>query len=375
MHGALRAPPVFIYNAGVRTLLSPAVFSPLLAILLCVMLHKGILRFFPQWGLLDFPQRYGLKRAPLPYPSGIAAIMAFGTVFLLLEDYSMQNMGVIVAVALVGCASFIDDRRNLPPALRLGLQMLAALLLFATGTRIYTLSNPAALLWGPAFFKLDAVTVVFPPFGLLPVGAGIFTLCWLLLTTNALNWFDGIPGQVHVVSVIAFLTLGLLAMSDGVNQPDVAVLAFMLAGIAGASALFDLPPPRVVPGDSGSMFFGLMLGILSIYAGGKVATAFLVLGVPLIDSVLVILRRVLQGRSPFKGSLSGDHLHHRLMEKGWQPHSVLALTALLSTLFGLAALMLGSFGKLLIALLLTAVMLGLTWYSRPSDPHTPSARS
>jgi UDP-GlcNAc:undecaprenyl-phosphate GlcNAc-1-phosphate transferase len=63
------------------------------------------------------------------------------------------------------------------------------------------------------------------------------------------------------------------------------------------------------------MFFGLMLGLLGIYQGGKVATAFLVLGIPLIDAVFVVIRRLLRGRFPFHGDR--DHLHHRLLQKGW----------------------------------------------------------
>ena len=69
-------------------------------------------------------------------------------------------------------------------------------------------------------------------------------------------------------------------------------------------------------GDTGAMFFGLMLGVLTIYTGGKVATAFLVLGVPLIDSVIVGFRRISRGRSPFKGNMQNEHLHHRLLKKG-----------------------------------------------------------
>jgi UDP-GlcNAc:undecaprenyl-phosphate GlcNAc-1-phosphate transferase len=182
---------------------------------------------------------------------------------------------------------------------------------------------------------------------------------------NALNWFDGIPGQVSTLSTIGFLTIGFLSLSSRVEQPDLALLAFILAGISLGGLLFDFPLPRILMGDTGSMFFGLMLGVLTIYAGGKVATAFLVLGVPLTDSFLVILQRILKGTSPLRGSLAGEHLHHRLLAKGWDERQVILLTALLGAAFGVTALFLDTLGKFIAALLLFLLMLVLSLYARP----------
>ncbi len=245
------------------------------------------------------------------------------------------------------------------------LQILIALMLFATGSRIYTLTNPLAGMLPDAYLKLDTWVIHTPFFGGLPVWSGVFTVLWLMLTINALNWFDGIPGQVTTLSTIGFLTIGLLSLSARVDQPELALLSFILAAIAFASFLFDVPPPKVVLGDSGSMFFGLMLGALTIFAGGKVATAFLVLGVPLIDSFFVIARRIISGKSPLQGSQSGEHLHHRLLAKGWTPKQVIFLTASIGLLFGGTALFLSSFQKLIAAIGLFLVMLALSLYSAP----------
>ncbi|UPA22081.1 undecaprenyl/decaprenyl-phosphate alpha-N-acetylglucosaminyl 1-phosphate transferase [Candidatus Peribacteria bacterium] len=349
--------------------MTPLLTSPLLAGLLCVCLHLLALRMFPRMGLLDFPERYGLIRARLPYPTGILGVLTFLIVYALMNYgvWTMQHAGLVIGVLLLGISCFTDDRRQLSPGTRLLFQVLIALLIFATGTRIYTLTNPL----GDSFLKLDTWIVGVPYFGTLPIWSGVFTVVWLMLTINALNWFDGIPGQVSILSVIGFLTIGLLSLSSRVNQPELALLAFILAGIAIACFLFDVPPPRVVLGDSGSMFFGLMLGTLTIFAGGKVATAFLVLGVPLIDSFFVIMRRILQGKSPMKGSQSGEHLHHRLLAKGWSPRQVIALTASIGLLFGSTALFLSSFQKLIAALCLFLLMLGLSWYSAPKSIDRP----
>jgi UDP-GlcNAc:undecaprenyl-phosphate GlcNAc-1-phosphate transferase len=177
-----------------------------------------------------------------------------------------------------------------------------------------------------------------------------------------MNWLDGVGGQVSVLSTIGFLMIGFLAYFRNF-EGDFALLAFVLAAIAGAGILFEFPVPRMLIGDTGSMFFGLMLGVLGIYQGGKVATAFLALGIPLIDALLVILERVSHGRSPFSGG--HDHLHHLLIERrGWQDKSVVLLTALLGCSFGGSALFLSTAGKGISLCILALVVMGLRKYAR-----------
>lgn len=319
------------------------------------------LKYFPALGLLDFPDRYGLSRKRLPYPAGIIAVLVFLFFFTALSPLTEQNIGVALGFIVLGVISFIDDRTPLPSWLRLLIQVLIAIGLFVTGSRIYSITNPFDL-FGESILKLDSITIAGGPFGPLPFLSGLFTLVWLLLTMNALNWFDGIPGQVNLLSAIGFLMLGLLALSARVNQPHLALIAVVLFGIALGALFFDFPPAKALMGDSGSMFFGLMLGLLGIYQGGKVATAFLVMGVPLIDAALVIIRRLMKGRSPFHGDR--DHLHHRLLKIGWSEGQVILLTAVLGTGFGVTALFLSTNGKAVAGILLLVIMLLLTWYSR-----------
>ncbi|MBI1812370.1 undecaprenyl/decaprenyl-phosphate alpha-N-acetylglucosaminyl 1-phosphate transferase [Candidatus Peregrinibacteria bacterium] len=334
------------------------------------VLNLIAVRVFPRLGLLDFPKRYGLTRGRLPYPLGIIAVLAFLIFFLALAEGTMEARGILVGVLLLTVATIIDDRTPLPPTVRAGIHIIVAIIVFASGARIYTLTNPLFPLHiGGAFLPLDRLTVTVPVFGSLPLWSGIFTVLWLGLTINALNWFDGIPGQVSVLSMIAFLTIGMLAASARVDQPSLASLAFVLAGIAGGCLLFTFPPPRAVLGDTGAMFFGLLIGILTIFSGGKVATAFLVLGVPLIDFILVIARRILKRASIVRGDTKDEHLHHRLLLRGWTPRQVIALTAGIGTLFGLTALFLSTFQKFVAALVLFALMLILSWYSRPKKQH------
>ncbi|MDD4319649.1 MAG: MraY family glycosyltransferase [Candidatus Peribacteraceae bacterium] len=346
---------------------TPLLWTPLLAFAASVILHALALKLFPRWGLLDFPERYGYARPRIPYPTGIVSVALFLAFFLCLERWNAQTGSVAAAVILLATFSFIDDRTPLPPLLRAGVQAVAGLVIFWGGAQVYSFTNPFEHLAGGAVIPLDRWRLTVPLLGNIPVWSAVFTVFWIGLTTNALNWFDGIPGQVPVLATIGFLTIGFLSLSARVDQPSLALIAFVLAGIGGGCLLFGLPGNRMVIGDTGAMFFGLMLGVLTIYSGGKVATAFLVLGVPLVDFALVIGRRILKGKSILKGDMRDEHLHHRLLRKGWNRGAIIALTAGLGTLFGISALFFSTQEKIIAAAVLFLVMLGLSVYSRPRE--------
>ncbi len=337
---------------------SPLTALPCLAFALSVIAHAAALQIFPRLGLLDFPERYGLTRASVPYPTGILLVLLFAIFFLVLQPLNLENIALLCGIAVLAVCCMIDDRTPLPPALRFTIQTLVALIIVAGGIRIDSVTNPLPALFGSASsLTLNAGW----PLAL----SAVFTVLWLLFTINALNWFDGIPGQVSTLSTIAFFTIGCLALSARVNQPTLGLLALILSGLSLGMLCFDQPPPRMLMGDTGAMFLGLMIGVLTIYSGGKVATAFLVMGVPLVDLLLVIIRRISRGQKPWKGNSVDQHLHHRLLRKGWSPRQVIALTAGIGAMFGITALFLSTGGKMIAGTVLMILMMGLSWYSSP----------
>lgn len=275
----------------------------------------------------------------------------------------MQNIGVITSVVIVAVTSFIDDRTPLPSWLRLSIQVLATFIIFAAGSRIYTITNPIG-----GILKLDTLTITLPLFGSLPILSGVITMGWLLLTINAMNWFDGISGQVSIVSFLGFCMMGLLAYFRN-GEPEIALLSFILAGIAGGGILYDFPPARMLIGDSGSMFYGLLLGMLGVYQGGKIATVFLALGIPLTDALFVILGRIMRKQSPFKGGR--DHLHHRLLRVGFGERTIVLLTALISVCFGGTALFLSTAEKGIAFVILLGIMAIVSIVLKRQSPSPP----
>jgi UDP-GlcNAc:undecaprenyl-phosphate GlcNAc-1-phosphate transferase len=306
------------------------------------------LKVFPKLGLVDKPHKYGLKRKAIPYPGGILLYFIFLILSLIFFEPTLKLIGLLVGGAILVLVSFIDDRFELPAWLRLGIQVIVALIMVVVGIGVETITNPFG-----GYIALDQIKFIFQ-FGETTITimalSGIFTVAWILLITNTMNWLDGIPGLVSGITVLGGLTLFFLSISEIVNQPEVATLAIIIAMMALGFWIFDFYPPKILIGDSGSMFFGFLLAVLAIFSGGKIATAFLILGFPILDAIYVIVYRIYSKRAPWKGGewdkyRKAVHLHHRMLQFGLSERKVLGLIYLLCAIFGITALFLGTKGK------------------------------
>lgn len=315
------------------------------AFALCTALSLGVLKFFPMWGLMDRPEAYGHKREPIPYPGGIAIFLTVLVGLLVFLPVSQVTIAIAIGAALLSMISFVDDRLGLSPELRLGIQLLAAIILVFGGIGISSISNPfgAALVldkfdlliqWG----NFDFTFVVF---------ADLFTIIWIMVMVNAFNWIDGVSGMSSGVAVVASAILLILSLRPefhAVDQTLAITLSSLVLGASLAFFIFDFPPPKMLLGDTGSMLLGFLIAVTAIVSGGKVATVLLVLGFPVIDFVWVILRRLYQKKSPFKGDLW--HFHHRLLKAGLSEKQVVATVVGSAALFGGLSLFLQTEGKI-----------------------------
>lgn len=306
------------------------------------------LKVFPKLGLLDKPEKYGLKRKSIPYPGGVLLYLIFLLLALIFFEPTLKLIGLLVGGAILVIVSFLDDRYELPAWLRLLVQILVALIMVIVGIGVETITNPFG-----GYVALNQIKFIFQ-FGetTLTVFAfsGLFTLVWIVLITNTMNWLDGIPGLVSGITAIGGLVLFFLSISPIVNQPEVATLALIVSMMAFAFWFFDFHPPKILLGDSGAMFFGFLLAVLAIFSGGKIATAFLILGFAILDALYVIIYRIYKRRAPWKGGewdkyRKAVHLHHRMLQFGLTERQVLGIIYALSAAFGIIALFLGTKGK------------------------------
>lgn len=301
-----------------------------------------VLHFFPRWGLMDNPQKYGHQRRPIPLPGGVAPVVALVASLLIFFPHDGKYFSLAAALALLAAVSFWDDRRQVSPLIRLPIHFAAALIVVFGGIAIEYLGNPFG-----STITLSGLA------GWLP---GLVTAVWLVGFANVMNWLDGVPGLSAASASVAGVFLAILSLSPAVAQPEIARLALVFAAAAAGFLVFNFPPPRMLLGDTGAMAFGFFLAALTVFSGGKMATAFIVLALPMLDAFYVFTRRLLTGKNPLMGR-DRLHLHDRLHDLGVSNREILLLFLASSLSLGWLSLQLQTLGKIILVLCLAVVFL------------------
>ena len=276
-------------------------------------------------GIVDTPNPRRVNTSPIPRGGGLAVAAAFlvvATAALVLGERLGPTFGnapftVPQLIALLGGGAAaaiigaVDDALDLRARWQLGGQVALALAAVGLGVGVASIANP----FGPGVIELEGA-----------FAAG-FTVLWIVGMINSINFIDGLDGLSSGIALVAAVTLGLLSLTTSVGQPVVALLCFALAGALLGFLRWNAHPASVFTGTSGVMFVGYTLAVLAILGAAKVVVALLVLGVPIIDTFWVIVRRLAAGRSPF--TPDRGHLHHRLLDLGLsQRQTVLVIVAI-----------------------------------------------
>jgi UDP-GlcNAc:undecaprenyl-phosphate GlcNAc-1-phosphate transferase len=302
---------------------------------------------------VDEPGMRRVNTVPVPRGGGVAVAIAFIAVGIVLSNLNSSSLQPtpdvandprrIVALLLGGALATVfgvlDDYFDLRARWQFVGQLGLAAIAIGFGIVVVRLNNPV----GQDFFLAQ------------PFAVG-FTVLWVVGMINSLNFIDGLDGLSSGVAIIAALTLGTISLSAGIAQPFIAALCFALAGALVGFLRWNFQPASVFIGTSGVMFVGYTLAILSILGTAKVAIALLVLGVPIIDAFWIIVRRLVQGRSPF--SPDRGHLHHRLLDVGLSHRQTVVLIYAVCILLGLLSLFLSGANQFL-AFVGVFVLIGL----------------
>jgi len=302
---------------------------------------------------VDEPGMRRVNTVPVPRGGGVAVAIAFIVVGIVLSNLNSSSLQPtpdvasdprrIVALLLGGALATVfgvlDDYFDLRARWQFVGQLGLAAIAIGFGIVVVRLNNPV----GQDFFLAQ------------PFAVG-FTVLWVVGMINSLNFIDGLDGLSSGVAIVAALTLGTISLSAGIAQPFIAALCFALAGALVGFLRWNFQPASIFIGTSGVMFVGYTLAILSILGTAKVAVALLVLGVPIIDAFWIIVRRLVQGRSPF--SPDRGHLHHRLLDVGLSHRQTVVLIYAVCIVLGLLSLFLSGANQFL-AFVGVFVLIGL----------------
>jgi UDP-GlcNAc:undecaprenyl-phosphate GlcNAc-1-phosphate transferase len=268
---------------------------------------------------------------------------------------------ICLAGAIVVLFMLIDDAVGLAPRTKLAIQIAVACVMVLPRLRNQYHGIAIEQFNAPG---LGQVHIALP----LALAA---TVVWFVAMMNAINWIDGIDGLAPTVTLVASIILFLHTFFWPRNDPQFTISILPL--VLGAALLGFLPfnwfPARITLGDAGSNFIGVTIAAISIVGGAKLATALLVLGLPLLDLVWVTAGRALRGQPIATGDKS--HLHHRLLARGWGVGRIVAFVGGVSLFFGVLSLLLPTKEAKLGAMLALAAVLLLT-IGRPGMSGTPS---
>ena len=264
-------------------------------------------------------------------------------------------IGILLSSFLLLIVGLIDDYYDTSPYLRFAANLLISAIVVLFGLGIPYISNPFG-----GVIHLDKLRLTFNIFGQhsILLIADVIAIVWLSWTTNIINWSKGVDGQLPgFVGITAFF-LGLISQrftAYDISAQVVMLLCFIVAGAYLGFLPFNFFPQKIMPGYGGGALAGFLLGILSILSFGKFGTAFLILSVPIIDSVYTISRRLIKGKSPFKADWG--HLHHKLLEIGWGKRRIAVFYWLISLILGISSLFLKGMEKLIAFLTIGIVLL------------------
>lgn len=285
-------------------------------------------------GWVIIPASHHIHDAMIPRLGGVAIFFSFIVTTALLVTVSnvfgleisfppRTLVYLLLPATLVFLLGLYDDFRSVNPYIKFGVQGLAGLLLFLGGFKI--LQVP--LLFGEHHFQWLS----------LP-----FTILWVLWITNAFNLIDGLDGLAAGSALFSTLTVFIVSLVS--NDLTGALLTLGLAGAILGFLRFNFNPATIFLGDSGSLFIGFLLSAFALAGRQKAPTVVAVaipivsFGLPVLETTLSVFRRWMNGQPLF--GADREHIHHKLLDRGFSQRQVVVILYGVSALFGLLSLFL-----------------------------------
>ena len=267
---------------------------------------------------LDYPKDNKVHAHPTPLLGGVAIFLAF--LIAILSKGPVMAFPYVKAMLLGSfillLIGLIDDRMGMMPNIKLLGQFLAAMVIIKAGARIGCIKNYYASV--------------------------IITYIWIIGITNSFNLLDNMNGLSAGIAGIAASFFGVISYMNG--QITISALSFALAGSSFGFLKHNFPKANIFMGDSGSLILGYILAVLALLGVWKseltltsVMIPILVLGYPVLDTALVSIMRILEGRSIFQGGM--DHSSHRLALLGLKRYRTVLVIYAVCILLGISAIL------------------------------------
>ncbi|SFF35819.1 UDP-GlcNAc:undecaprenyl-phosphate GlcNAc-1-phosphate transferase [Paenibacillus catalpae] len=301
--------------------------SAVLTILFVPVMQKIALKY----GIVDRPNWRKIHNRPIPLMGGAALYIACILTIIAFQGITSLSLCIMVGGALLVCIGLMDDAskakgKDFPVWPRVIIYLGVSTIPLLFGIHMDGVTNPA----NGHFFGFP---IWFDAIG---------TIIWVFALINMINFIDGVDGLASGVCTLSSLTLFVTALIKG--QADIGVTAIIIGGACIGFLIYNFHPARIFMGDAGATFLGYTLAVIAIDGAFKKATfitilvPLLALGLPILDTVIVMLRRLATG----KGLHQADklHTHHALMRWGLTQVQTVSFMYLIAALFSLLSILL-----------------------------------
>jgi len=324
----------------------------LIAFVVSLLLTPVAIWLSRKLGVMAMPGGRRQHGRPVPMLGGLPVTIAYlaGIVIVYrflppIGDDSLRLRGIVLGSLIFFAGGLIDDFWELPAWAQFAVQFFGASIAMAHIVFIEVFTNP---------INSETVWVAWRPL------AYLITLLWIVGIVNSVNFLDGLDGLAAGVGTIAALIFAWHSIRLG--QEAVAAFPLAMAGALLGFLPFNFAPARIFLGSAGAYVLGYNLATLSILSPAKIATALLVLAIPIIDGLWRTIDRIRQRRSPFQGDRG--HLHFRLADEGVPTRWIVLGYYGLSLAFGVVALFAPGLLKLILLIILSGVLVSLlVWLS------------
>ncbi|WP_164682300.1 glycosyltransferase family 4 protein [Streptococcus hyointestinalis] len=311
--------------------------------LLSAILTPLVRRFSLKVGAVDHPNARRINKVDMPSGGGLAIFLTFVIATLVIlpliskdytypwwrEPYQVYILPVVIGALVIVVTGYLDDIFELKP-----LPKLLGIVIAAT------------IVWAFTDFRFDSFKIPFggPLIHFNPLVTCFLTILWIVAITNAINLIDGLDGLVSGVSIISLVTMAIVSYFF-LPKADLFLTLTILVMVAAIAGFFpyNYHPASIYLGDTGALFIGFMIGVLSLQGlknstAVAVVTPVIILGVPILDTVVAIIRRTLSGQKFYEPDKL--HLHHRLLSMGFSHRGAVWMVYAIAFIFSLIALLL-----------------------------------
>ncbi len=307
-------------------------------------------------GAVDVPKdNRRMHKKPMPLLGGLSIFLGFSISSLIFCDITPAMIAAWFGGLLIITIGILDDKYALNAWIKLLGQIAAAMIAV-----------------GPGGVQIDHINLFgrYFHFGALSI---LITVLWIVGMTNAINLIDGLDGLACGVSAISSTSMLIVTLMHA--DLGVAMLTAILTGACIGFLPFNMNPAKIFMGDTGALFLGYMLSILSIIGVFKTTAVVsflipvIIFGYPLFDTVFAFARRILQGRSPF--SADRGHLHHRIIDMGFNVRQSVSILYCICSILGILAIMLTEQRAVAsLVILVVALIIGLFNYALIKNKNT-----